>query len=63
MQKRGHSEIEDLNSPQAQNSYAWSSEDFKKFYSAVELYKDHQFGNKKIAKYMGDVANVQVDAA
>ena len=45
------------------NNYQWSSEDYQKFYSAVELFKDHQFGNKKIAKYMGDVANMQVDAA
>ena len=32
----------------------WSDEDYKKFYEAVELFKESQLSNKKIAKYMGD---------
>eukprot|EP00347_Sterkiella_histriomuscorum_P011160 403373523 len=32
----------------------WSENDQKKFYEAVELFKDSQLGNKKIAKYMGE---------
>jgi hypothetical protein len=41
----------------------WSDEHLKKFHSAIELYKDHQLGNKKIAKYMGDLTNTTIDAA
>lgn len=42
----------------------WTTNDYKQFYDAVELYKDHQFGNKKIAKYMMDKTDQkQVDAA
>ena len=43
--------------------WEWSQDDFKKFYTAVELYKDHQFGNKKLAQYMGDITKTPVDAA
>ena len=43
--------------------WEWTEKDYEKFYSAVELFKDHQFGNKKLAQYMGDVTNNPVDAA
>ncbi|CDW88250.1 UNKNOWN [Stylonychia lemnae] len=32
----------------------WSEQDYKRFLEAVDLFKDSQLGNKKIAKYMGD---------
>lgn len=47
----------------APTNFNWTDEVFKKFYAAVEMFKDHQFGNKKIARYMGDVAHVKIDAA
>ena len=39
-----------------QQSYAkqWTESDFQRFYEAVELFKDSQLSNKKIAKYMGN---------
>ena len=44
-------------------SFQWSSNDYEKFYEAVEMFKDNQFGNKKIAKYMKEQTNLQIDAA
>lgn len=39
----------------------WSDEHLQKFNEAVELFKDHTLGNKKIAKYMGDIMNKEID--
>lgn len=55
--------IEHSSKVEKAEKWEWSSDDFKKFYSAVELYKDHQFGNKKLAQYMGDITKTPVDAA
>lgn len=32
----------------------WSDLDFERFNEGVELFKDSQLSNKKIAKYMGE---------
>ena len=32
---------------------SWTDQDYQRFYAAVELFKESQQCNKKIAKYMG----------
>ena len=43
LEKRGYFEMSNQsNAPsQPQKQWQWSEDDFKKFYDAVELYKDH----------------------
>ena len=37
--------------------FKWTSHEYDKFYEAVELFKNHQFSNKRIAKFMEKETN------
>ena len=44
--------IDENSGPDGARNFKWSQEQYEKFYEAVELYKNHQFSNKRIARFM-----------